>query len=235
MMLSGIGAADDLRRHGIPVVADLPGVGRHLQDHLKLPIRWNGTAMLPGSTVTAGLFTSSGSASPADLQFYVGRGLDQPDPFITITVSLVRTRSSGQVALVSSDPFARPRIRMNYLQSQEDVDALVEGVRLARSFAAAPAYDALRGDEIAPGPGARSARELSEFVRRHADSIYHAAGTCRMGPASDPTAVVDSQLRVHGVDGLRVVDASIMPAIVNAPTHAACVMIGEKGASLVQG
>jgi len=146
----------------------------------------------------------------------VGRGIDRPDAFITITVSLVAPRSRGEVRLQSADP-------------------LVVGARLARSLGHSPAYDGLRGDEIEPGPAATSDADLVGFARLKADTIYHAAGTCRMGPASDPDAVVDAQLRVHGLDGLRVTDASIMPEAVNAPTHAACVAIGEKYASLVAG
>lgn len=233
LMLSGIGAASDLRALGIPVLADLPGVGRNLQDHLKLSVRWNGQTTLPGSTVTAGLFTGSTPASLSDLQFYVGRGLDQPDTFVTLTVSLVQPRSRGSIALRSADPLAPPIIRANYLQSQADVDALVRGVQLARALAASRAYDGLRADEIEPGPGATSIADLERFARQKADTIYHPVGTCRMGSAPQDGAVVDAELRVHGLDGLRIADASIMPEIVNAPTHAACVAIGAKGAALI--
>ncbi len=234
LMLSGIGPADHLKASGVAVVADVPGVGQNLQDHLKLSIRWNGLTELPGSTVTAGLFTTSGSTWPPDLQFYVGRGLEQPDRFITITVSLVRPRSRGEIRLASGDPGAPALIRPNYLQEQADVDALVHGVRLARLIGSSSAYDPLRGDEIEPGPAATSPEDLQRFVRRAADTIYHAAGTCRMGPASEAQAVVDPELRVRGVQGLRVADASIMPEVVNATTHAACVMIGEKAADLLK-
>jgi choline dehydrogenase len=168
------------------------------------------------------------------LQFYVGRGLEQADRFITITVSLVRPRSRGEIRLASGDPAAPAVIRPNYLQEQADVEALVHGVRLARLIGSSSAYDPLRGDEIEPGPAATSPEDLQRFVRRAADTIYHAAGTCRMGPASEPQAVVDPELRVRGVQGLRVADASIMPEVVNAATHAACVMIGEKAADLLK-
>jgi len=107
---------------------------------------------------------------------------------------------------------------------------LVEGVALARRLGESPAYDHLRGEEIEPGV---SHQDVASFARQKADSIYHAAGTCRMGPASDRAAVVDAHLRVRGIDGLRVADASIMPVIVNAPTHAACVVIGEKCAAMI--
>lgn len=229
LMLSGIGAADDLRAHGIPVVVDLPGVGANLQDHVKLSVRWTGLTTLPGSSVVAGLFTSS-SREEDDLQVIVGRGLDQPDDFITITVSHLKPRSRGAVTLATADPLAPPRIRMHYLTDPHDVSVLVEGVALARRLGDAHAYARLRGTEIEPGA---SIQDVAQFARQKADSIYHASGTCRMGPVSDRDAVVAADLRVHGVEGVRIADASIMPVIVNAPTHAACVMIGEKCASII--
>jgi choline dehydrogenase len=239
LMLSGVGPADHLRAVGLRVVADLAGVGANLQDHLKLSVRWQGKTELPGSTVTAGLFTHSNPVDaariPADLQFYIGRGLDAPDRFVTITASLTRPQSRGEVRLRSPDPLAAPIIRANYLQEPADVRALVRGVHLARFFAEQSVYDPLRGDELEPGPAATSDAELERFVRRAADTIYHPAGTCRMGPDSDPAAVVDPALRVRGLKGLRVADASIMPEVVNATTHAACVMIGEKAADLLRG
>jgi choline dehydrogenase len=238
LMLSGIGPADHLRQVGIRVTLDLPGVGANLQDHLKLSIRWNGQTTLPPSTVTAGLFVRSpaasgeGATTPPDLQFYVGRGLDQPDRFVTITVSLVHPRSRGDIRLPSSDPLAAPRIRANYLQDGSDVAALVEGVKLARALGQSSAYARLRADEIEPGREATTDAALGEFARRAADTIYHPAGTCRMG--TDPQAVVDPELRVRGITGLRIADASIMPDVVSATTHAACVMIGARAVQLVR-
>lgn len=237
LMLSGIGPAAHLKSHDIPVIADVPGVGQNFQDHLKLSIRWNGKTELPGSTVTAGMFLRSNPAAygdPPDLQFYVGRGVETPDRFITITVSLVFPRSRGAITLRSADPLAAPIIRANYLQEQADVDALVRGVKLARYFGEADSYNDLKGEEILPGPAAKSDSDLAAFARRDSDTIYHGAGTCKMGPAGDKTAVVDPSLRVRGVDGLRVADGSIMPEVVNATTHAACVMIGEKASDLVR-
>lgn len=238
LMLSGIGPADHLKASGIGVAVDLPGVGGNFQDHLKLSIRWNGKTELPGSTVTAGMFTRSSQAAIGtvpDLQFYVGRGTESPDKFITITVSLVQPKSRGEVRLRSSSPADAPIIRANYLQEQADVSALVRGVHLARWFGETEAYAPLRADEILPGAAMKSDAELAAFVRRDADTIYHGAGTCRMGPSGDAIAVVDASLRVRGVEGLRVADASIMPEVVNATTHAACVMIGEKAAELILG
>lgn len=237
LMLSGIGPADHLKAIGLPVVADVPGVGQNFQDHLKLSIRWSGKTELPGSTVTAGMFTRSSQGAwgdPPDLQFYVGRGVETSDQFVTITVSLVQPKSRGEIRLRSADPLAAPIIRANYLQEQADVDALVQGVKLARWFGEADSYGPLRADEILPGPAMKSDPELAAFVRRDADTIYHSAGTCRMGPASETMAVVGPTLEVRGVQGLRVADASIMPEVVNAPTHAAAVMIGEKAALFVK-
>jgi choline dehydrogenase len=236
LMLSGVGPAAHLKSHGIAVVADVPGVGGNFQDHLKLSIRWNGKTELPGSTVTAGMYTRSAQAAVGtvpDVQFYVGRGSETPDKFITITMSLVQPKSRGEIRLRGNDPLAAPIIRGNYLQEQADVNALVRGVHLARWFGEADAYSGLRADEILPGAAMRSDADLATFVRRDADTIYHGAGTCRMGPQSDTTAVVDPSLRVRGVEGLRVADASIMPEVVNGTTNAACVMIGEKAADLI--
>lgn len=237
LMLSGIGPADHLRAVGVPVTLDLPGVGSNLQDHLKISIRWAGHTTLPPSTVTAGLFTwssperrtASGRPMPPDLQFYVGRGTDAPDSFVTITASLVRPASRGEVRLRSNDPTDAPVLWTNYLEAPEDLAAVVGGVRLARALGNSAAFDALRGEEIMPGPEAD--RDLTAFARTATDTIYHGAGTCRMG--ADRDAVVDATLRVRGVDGLRVADASIMPRVVNATTHAACVMIGEKASALI--
>jgi choline dehydrogenase-like flavoprotein len=235
LMLSGIGPADHLRAHGIAVVADLPGVGGNLQDHLKLSIRWKGKTTLPGSTVSAGLFTSSSSTSPPNLQFYVGRGLEQPENTVTITISLVRPESRGTIVLRSANPLTAPVLRANYLHADSDAAALLYAVRLARRFGNSQAYDELKSDETEPGKSVTSDGDLERFVRQKADTIYHLAGTCRMAPDSDPDAVVDASLRVRGVERLRVADASIMPEIVNAPTHAACVAIGEKCATLISG
>jgi choline dehydrogenase len=237
LMLSGIGPAAHLKTLDIPVVADVPGVGRNFQDHLKLSIRWNGKTELPGSTVTAGMFMRSNPGNygdPPDLQFYVGRGVETPDRFITITVSLVFPRSRGDITLRSADPLAAPIIRANYLQEEADVRALVQGVKVARWFGESDAFQDLRGEEILPGTGAKSDADLAMFARRESDTISHGAGTCKMGPATDLAAVVDPTLKVRGVEGLRVADASIMPEVVNATTHAACVMIGEKAADLVR-
>jgi choline dehydrogenase len=238
LLLSGIGRAEHLRAHGIDIVADIGGVGGNLQDHLKLSVRWKGRAPLPPSTVTAGLFTSStasGISATPDLQFYVGRGSDQADELVSLTVSLVRPQSRGSVTLRSADPFEPPVILANYLQADADVAALIEGVHLTRRFGCSKAYDGVRTEEVEPGAAVTSTRDLESFVRQKAETIYHLAGTCRMGPQADPSAVVNARLQVRGIEALRVADASIMPEVVNAPTHAACVAIGEKCAAVISG
>jgi choline dehydrogenase len=233
-MLSGIGPADALRRHGLPVVANLRGVGANLHDHPRVPLRWAARRPLAPSSVSAGLFTFSRggiTGAPPDLQFYVGRGLDAPDPFITLTVALCVPRSRGSLSLRSADPTAAPVIQPNYLAEGADLDALVEGVRLARSLGGTSAYAELRGAPAAPDAGVRTPAEVREYIRRSADTIFHPVGTCRMG--AGPDAVVDGQLRVHGIEGLRVADASVMPMSVNSQTMAACLLIGDRAAQFM--
>jgi choline dehydrogenase len=143
-----------------------------------------------------------------------------------VTVALGRPSSRGRLSLQSADPAERPRIEANYLQTREDVAALTEGIRIAQALAEANAFDRWRGAPDDAAGVLRSAADREALARRAADTMFHPAGTCRMGP--DPDAVVDAELRVRGVSGLRVADASIMPTVVNAPTNAACVMIAER-------
>jgi choline dehydrogenase len=236
LMLSGIGPADELRAHGIPVVVDLPGVGGNLHDHPRIGLRWTGRGVLPGSSVSAGLLTHSvRGVNPGapDIQFYVGRGLSAPDPAVAFSVVVSRPYSRGRLSLRSADPLAAPIIRCGYFTDGRDLDAAVEAVRLAQGLVATRAYDGLRGDAIDPAPEVRTVDALRSFIRRTASTIYHPGGTCRMG--GGPDAVVDGALRVHGLDGLRVADASVMPTVVNAQTHAACVMFGERVAEFAIG
>jgi len=235
LMLSGIGPAEHLRAQGIPVVLDLPGVGQNLHDHPRIGFRWAGLTSLPGSTVSAGLLTHSvRGVNPGapDLQFYVGRGLSAPDTAIAFSVTVSRPHSRGAISLRSADPLAAPVIRAGYFTDGRDMDAAVEGVRLARAIARSRAYNTLRGQAADPLDSETTPEQVRAFVRRVASTIYHPGGTCRMGRGRD--AVVDSRLRVRGIDGLRVADASIMPTVVNAQTHAACVMIGERVAEFVR-
>jgi choline dehydrogenase len=187
--------------------------------------------------VSAGLFTYSRAAAtrrqtaPPDLQFYVGRGLDVPDEFVTLTVAMAQPESRGAISLRSGNPLDAPVIRPNYLSAPGDLDAMVDAVRLARSLAGSKAYEAIRGDAVDPLPDDDTDAGIRDFIRRSADTIFHPAGTCRMG--RDRGAVVDPDLRVRGIAGLRVADASVFPAPLNSQIHAACVVIGERAAELV--
>jgi choline dehydrogenase len=236
LMLSGIGPAAALRAAGIGVVQDAPGVGSNLQDHPRVSVRWEGRQALAGSTVSAGLLTGSrgrSTPSPPDLQFYVGRGLSAVDNSVTITVAMTQPASRGVVRLRSADPQAAPLIEARYFEASGDLDALVEGVRLARAFAATRAYAPLVGNAAAPAADAVTPDAIRAFILATSATMFHPVGTCRMG--EDAASVVDPQLRVRGVEGLRVADASIMPTVVNAQTNAACVMVGERAADLILG
>ena len=147
---------------------------------------------------------------------------------------LIAPRARGEVTLVSADPAAKPAILGNHLTDQADVDALVSGVRVARELAATPPLAGAVGREIYPGPGVGDDDEaIAADVRRRLELLYHPVGTCRMG--SDGDSVVDPELRVRGIDGLRVVDASVMPTITHGNTNAPTIMIAEKGADLILG
>jgi choline dehydrogenase len=235
LMLSGIGPADHLRAFGIPVVLDQRGVGANLHDHPRLGLRWQGLTTLAGSSVSAGLLTHSvRGVNPGapDLQFYVGRGLSAPDTAIALSVTVSRPHSRGSITLRSTDPLDPPVIRAGYFTDSRDMDAALEGVRLARALVRSRAYDSLRGAAADPLDTESTPDQLRAFIRRVTATIYHPGGTCRMGRGSE--AVVDPQLKVCGIDGLRVADASVMPTVVNAQTHAACVMIGERVAKFLR-
>lgn len=266
LMLSGIGDAPSLHALGIPVVADLPGVGANLQDHLDVcllwkslrrdtydfgllgeaavALRWLLTRSGPGASNVAesGGFLRSPLARDArpDLQFhFVPAQLDDhgrnrlPGHGFTVHACALRPRSRGWLRLASADPAVPPRIAPHYLQQSGDLDLLLEAVHLARDIVGARAFDAWRGVEVFPGPGHDDRQSLIEFIRRKAETIYHPVGTCRMGPGHQHGAVVDAALRVHGLEGLRVVDASVMPQLVSGNTNAPTIMIAEKAADLV--
>jgi choline dehydrogenase len=163
------------------------------------------------------------------------QGQLETEPGMTIAVWQQRPESAGYVRARSADPFVAPVIQPNYLAEAEDRRVLLAGMKLARALLAskplAPYYD----HEAFPGPDIQSDDELLDTAKQRGTTIFHPAGTCRMGPASDPTAVVDDQLRVHGMEGLRVVDASIMPMMISANLNASSLMIGEKAADMISG
>jgi choline dehydrogenase len=151
----------------------------------------------------------------------------------TMSVCQLRPESRGFVRIKSSAPLAAPAMQPNYLASQVDRDTLLRGLRFARALAATRAMAPYVAGEYRPGPDARSDAELLEFARNHGATIFHPSGTCRMGPAGDPAAVVDARLRVHGLAALRVVDCSVMPTPVSGNTNAPVIMVAEKAADMV--
>jgi choline dehydrogenase len=163
-----------------------------------------------------------------------GKSIVQKDGF-SVHVCQLRPESRGEVKITSADPAAEPAIICNYLSTDEDRRALREGVKMMRKVAEAPALSAVKGAELFPGPAVQSDEEIDAWIRQTAETIYHPVGTCRMGAAGDPAAVVDDQLRVIGIRNLRVVDASVMPALVGGNTNAPTIMIAEKAADLILG
>ncbi|MDF5720094.1 MAG: GMC family oxidoreductase N-terminal domain-containing protein [Rhizonema sp. PD37] len=240
LMLSGIGNAEHLRSLNIPIIADLPGVGENLQDHIYVKVGHRATQDLqPASTsnrVEAGMFlhTEGSLNRQPDLQFFVSVPSESHNEGVGfgIIACLTNPHSRGSVTVRTTDPKDSPCIRMNYLQSQSDVQKLVRGLRIIRQLFNTDAFNEFCGEEIAPGADVQSDEALQAYVRNVVGTIWHPVGTCKMG--IDSMAVVDSQLRVHGIDGLRVVDASIMPTLTTGNTNAPTIMIGEKAADLIK-
>jgi choline dehydrogenase len=163
-----------------------------------------------------------------------GKTVIKKDGF-TVHVCQLRPESRGSVGLASADPLADPAIRANYLATEEDRRALREGARMVREVVAQSALQSIRGAELFPGPQVQSDADVDAWIRRAAETIYHPVGTCRMGVAGDGMAVVDDQLRVMGLEGLRVVDASVMPTLVGGNTNAPTIMVAEKASDLILG
>jgi choline dehydrogenase len=260
LLLSGVGPADELRALDIPVVADLPGVGQNLQDHLDVAVAFRCTEPISLGTLYAaaeieyryfrkGPLASNGPEAGGflktrpdldapDLQFHfspgwsVGFGTHRPAGHgFSLWPALVLPESHGFLRLRSADPLAPPLIQPNYLAAEADIAVIVQGVKIARELAATQAFAPFAGEAIQPAADVRSDEAIRAYIRASASTVYHPAGTCKLG--SDPLAVVDSQLRVHSLEGLRVADASVMPTIVNGNTNAPAIMIGEKLAELI--
>jgi choline dehydrogenase len=253
LLRSGIGAADPLRALGITPVADLPGVGRNLHDHLQCLTFW----MSPQETGQSGfiaeaaLFTDSATRSvalPPDLQYHFLAGLPgflgpTWTPHFICCPVLLTPQSRGSVRLASADPTAQPVIDPAYLAHDADVQVLVRGLQLARELAAQAPLSAYCGSaagdwfglapDNTPLPVPTDAAALAAFVRATASTVWHPVGTCAMG--TGPEAVLDPQLRVRGVERLRVADASAMPTITRGNTNAPSVLIGERAAAFIAG
>jgi choline dehydrogenase len=191
---------------------------------------------------TGGFVRSRAGVPYPDLQYhflplavsYDGKSL-APGHGFQAHIGPMRSQSRGWVRLASADPPAAPRIRFNYMSHPDDWTAMRAAVRLTREIFAQPAFDRYRGQEIQPGDVVQTDAEIDAFVREKAESAYHPCGTCRMGRTDDQRAVVDPECRVIGLEGLRVIDSSIMPTITTGNLNAPTIMIGEKGADHVRG
>ncbi|MEO8535998.1 MAG: GMC family oxidoreductase N-terminal domain-containing protein [Betaproteobacteria bacterium] len=269
LQLSGVGPAEALTPLGIPVVADLPGVGENLQDHyqartivrlrkrvslndaVRNPLRlasmgaeWllrrSGPLTVGAGQVGGADCTSHATNGRPDIQFNVmPLSVDKPGdplhayPGFTAAVWQCHPRSRGRVRIRSIDPADAPTIEPRYLDAEVDRQTLVAGIRRLREIYAQPAFRDLFDVEMLPGPEADTDAALLDFARRTGGTVFHCVGTCRMGAADDPSAVVDPTLRVRGVERLRIADASIMPTVTSANTNAASLMIGERASRLV--
>lgn len=269
LMLSGIGPAAHLKEHGINVIADRPGVGQNLQDHMEVyiqqeslkPITLNSKLGLfsKGLIGAQWLFFKSGHGATNHFEsaaFVRSKpGVDYPDiqyHFLPAAIRYdgkaaakghgfqahvgpMRSKSRGSVTLRSSDPFEKPKILFNYMSHPDDWTDFRHAVRLTREIFGQAALTPYRGREISPGAHVQSDEEIDDFLREHAESAFHPCGTCKMGAASDPMAVVDPQCRVIGVEGLRVADSSIFPRVTNGNLNGPSIMTGEKASDHILG
>lgn len=269
LKLSGIGPAAELRQHGIAIVADRPGVGANLQDHLEFyfqmactkPVTLYKQANLLGKALAGAewLFFRSGIGATnhfescgfirsragipyPDIQYhffpmainYDGSSLASEHGF-QAHVGPMRSKSRGSVTLRSADPHEAPKIFFNHMSHPDDWAEMRACVRLTREIFQQPAFAPWRGREIQPGADCVTDEQIDAFIAEHVESALHPSCTCKMGAADDPMAVVDPELRVIGVTGLRVVDSSVMPSITTGNLNAPTIMIGEKGADHILG
>ncbi|MGH3165091.1 MAG: GMC family oxidoreductase [Trebonia sp.] len=245
LLLSGIGPGDDLRDLGIDVYADLPGVGANLHDHMLATILYGSAKTVPPGTsnnLEAQFFAASDPAMPApDLQPLMSHfplpvpGYEIPDygGGYAIVGGVIRPLSRGRLWLRSADPKQAPALDPHYLEEPADVRALLTAMKMSREIGAGRALGEWRAREIAPGPDIRTDAELTEYLKVNLITYHHQVGTCKMG--IDRMAVTAPDLRVHGVVGLRVADASVMPAVTSGNTNAPTIMIGERCAHFVLG
>ena len=242
LMLSGIGPAGPLRALGIDAVADIAEVGENLHDHPVVKASFAAGSPLPRSKynhgeVYAALRSPLAGACP-DLHLFPillpvppGAGYPPPAAGHVLVASAMAPDSRGSVKLASADPQQAPLIDPGFLRDGRDLDRLEAGLLMIRQATASPAFSAAHTTEAWPGPQVRTSAGLRDYIRRTVDSYHHPVGTCRMGP--DAGAVVDLELRVRGITGLRVADASVMPAIPNAHPAATVLAIAERAADLI--
>jgi choline dehydrogenase len=240
LMLSGVGPAEHLKSLDIPVVADLPGVGENLQDHLHVNLCWHLKEKQPNLIILSEVnlfgYSRSGLDNQAPNLQYMFAPFQFPeygplDEGITLAPVVAQPESRGNVRLRSSNPSDPPLITPNYLSTENDVQVLEYAIEQGRELVNSPLLDSVRGAEVAPGPDIKTKEQIREYVRNGAVTVWHPSCSCRMG--HDEMAVVDPQLRVHGIQGLRVIDCSVMPTIVNANLQATVIAIGEKGADMI--
>ncbi|MDQ1054382.1 choline oxidase [Arthrobacter sp. SORGH_AS 212] len=250
LMLSGIGPAAQLEEFGIPVRVDSPGVGEHLQDHPEGVIQWEAKQPMTQTSTQwweAGIFTTTedGLDRP-DLMFHYGsvpfdmhtlrQGFPTTENGFCLTPNVTHARSRGTVKLRSKDFRDKPKVDPRYFTDPEghDMRVMVAGIRKAREIAAQPALSEWVGTELYPGSGIQSDEEITEYIRKTHNTVYHPAGTVRMGATGDRMSPLDPELRVKGVTGLRVADASVMPELTTVNPNITTMMIGERCAELVR-
>lgn len=267
LQLSGVGRPEDITKHGIDMVHELPGVGQNLQDHLDFILAWKskdtdnfgigltGTVNLTGHILNwwrrgEGMLATPFAEGAGFLK--TDPGLSRPDVQLHFVISIVddharklhpgygfschvcalRPYSRGEVILVSGDPMADPGIDPKFLSDRRDLDTMIKGARMTREILMQEPMAKYRHRELFGTDTAETDEDWEDHIRSRADTIYHPVGTCKMG--TDDMAVVDPELRVRGLEGLRVVDASIMPTLVGGNTNAPTIMIAEKASDMIR-
>jgi choline dehydrogenase-like flavoprotein len=267
LMLSGIGPAAQLDKHGIKVVSDLPGVGQNLQDHIEVSLVYELTGphsydkykkplwkMMAGlqyalfrqgpaasNLIEGGAFWwGDKAAAHPDIQYFmvVGAGIEEGVDSVpggngcTLNLGQIRPRSRGHVELYSADPMSPPRIVPNYFSDPYDIESLVDGCLEGEQIMSQAAFKPFIARRHVPDGAVRTREEMKKFCHEQAHAALHPSGTCRMGV--DELSVVGPDLRVHGMEGLRVADASVMPTLISGNPNSVCIMIGEKAADMIR-
>ncbi|MGP3982026.1 GMC family oxidoreductase [Streptomyces sp. KR80] len=249
LLHSGIGPRQDLEALGIPVRHDLPGVGENLLDHPESVIVWETEGPIPENSAMdsdAGLFVRRDPESQGpDLMFHFYQipftdnperlGYVQPRHGVSMTPNIPKPRSRGRLYLTSADPAVKPALDFRYFTDEDDYDGqtLVDGIKIAREIAKTEPLAQWLTREVCPGPDVTGDEEIGEYARKVAHTVYHPAGTCRMGAPDDALAVVDPELRVRGLDGIRIADASVFPTMPAVNPMIGVLMVGEKAAELL--
>ncbi|MFP3462784.1 GMC family oxidoreductase N-terminal domain-containing protein [Arthrobacter globiformis] len=249
LMLSGIGPSEHLKEFGIDVVADLPGVGSNLSDHIETPLTWE-SAKDAGESINGldlGFYADVLDEGEFNIQVTIGHfsywlheppfdDLPRPERAFTFAPNVARPASKGTIRLASADPSVKPLVDPRYFTDPEgrDETLLVEGIRLGRKLAESTALKEWVVKEVSPGPEVQSDEDLGAYARRYSNTVYHPSATCKMGAANDPEAVVDHRLRVRSIKGLRVADASVFPELVRVNPNMTVVMVGAKAADLIK-